>query len=327
MTVVVTGAGGHLAANLIRMLLKEKRHIRAVVRSDKRAVKGLDVETVQADVLDPHSLKMAFKGAEVVYHLAALVSITGGQSGMVARTNVEGVRNVVDACLEEGVDRMIHFSSIHAHRQAPLAEPLDERRPYVSSHHPNAYDRSKAGGEEQILNGVERGLNAVIINPTAVIGPWDFKPSPMGRVFLDLYHGRLMGFVDGGFDWVDARDVALGAMAAEAKGRAGQKYLLSGHWKSLRELAEIARDRTGMELPSFCLPLWLAQMATPLTGMYCKITGARPLFTRESIAALRSNRYISCEKARRELGYDPRPIENTVKDIFDWLKEAGRTEA
>ena len=259
MTVVVTGAGGHLAANLIRLLVKRGRRVRAVVRRDVRAIKGLDLELVRADLLDLSSLLRAFKGAKIVYHLAAVISISGEQKGLVERTNVLGTRNVVEACLETGVRRLIHFSSIHAHQQEPLNKVLDENRSYVPSDHPTPYDRSKAGGEREILRGVEMGLDAVIVNPTGVIGPWDYKPSLMGQMFLDLYHHKYISLVRGGFDWVDARDVALGAMAAEEKASPGNKYLLSGHWRTFRDLAELARKVSGIDPPSIYTPLWLAR--------------------------------------------------------------------
>ena len=326
MTVVVTGAGGHLGANLIRLLVEKRRKVRAVVRTDKRALEGMDVEIVQADVLDFPSLLKAFDRAEVVYHLAAVISITGGQEGLVERVNVDGPRNVVKACLKTGVRRLIHFSSIHAHPQEPVNEIMDENRSYVPLDHPISYDRTKAEGERQILKGVKMGLDAVIVNPTGVIGPWDFKPSLMGQMFLDLYHRKLIGLVKGGFNWVDARDVALGAMAAEEKGKSGHKYFLSGHWKTLYELASMAQKVTGINPPSFCVPIWLARVCVPFAMMVCNITGRRHLFTSDSLAALRSNRHISYEKANKELGYMPRSIEDTIKAIYDWFKNSERIE-
>ena len=326
MTVVVTGAGGHLAANLIRLLVERRRKVKAVVRKDVRALEGLDVEIARADLLDFSSLLKAFEGAETVYHLAALISISGGQAGLVERSNVEGPRNVVEACLKTGVRRLIHFSSIHAHQQEPLDELLDENRSYVPPNHPISYDRSKAEGESQVLNGVKMGLDAVIVNPTGVIGPWDFKPSFMGQMLLDLYNRKLIGLVNGGFNWVDARDVALGAMAAEEKGRSSHKYFLSGHWKTLRELAAIAQKITGINPPSICTPQWLARISAPFAMMVCNMTGGRHLFTGESLAALRSNRHISCEKAKKELGYVPRPIEDTIRETYDWFRSSERIQ-
>lgn len=323
MTVVVTGASGHVGGNLVRALLAAGRRVRCVVRDDARAIAGLDVERVRADVFDPASLRAAFDGAEVVYHLAAKVSIEGDPGGIVHRTNVEGPRNVAAACLAARVKRLVHFSSIHAFVQRPFDERLDESRPLVTDPREMAYDRSKAAGQREVLDAVRRGLDAVIIHPTAILGPFDFKPSPVGQVLLDLYHRRLPALVAGGFDWVDVRDVVAGAMAAEQRGRTGRSYLLSGEWKSVVELAAIAEAVTGVRPPRFVAPFWLARLGAPFLTAFARLTGRRPLYTADSLHALESNRRISCERAVAELGYTHRPLRETIADAYAWFREAG----
>ena len=163
----------------MRELIRRRRPCRALVHHNMRPIEGLPVERVSGDVMDPVSLERAFQGAEVVYHLAARISLIGGQDGLVHDTNVVGTRNVVAACLAAGVRRLVHFSSIHAFQQRPFDEPLDETREKSGDEAP-AYDRSKALAEREVLAGVERGLDAVIVNPTGVLGPFDFEPSAMG---------------------------------------------------------------------------------------------------------------------------------------------------
>lgn len=327
MTVVVTGASGHVGGNLVRALLAAGRKLRCVVRDDARAIDGLDVERVRADVTDPASLRAAFDGAEVVYHLAAKISIEGDPDGIVHRTNVEGPRNVVAACLDAKVKRLVHFSSIHAFTQPPLLEHLDEGRPLVDDPDEMAYDRSKAGGQREVLEGVRRGLDAVIVHPTAIMGPFDFKPSAVGQVLLDLYHRRLPSLVDGGFDWVDVRDVVAGALAAEQRGRTGRNYLLSGEWRGVAELARLAEDVTGVRAPRFVAPFWLARLGVPFMTGFARLTGRRPLYTADSLHALKSNRKISCERAATELGYSHRPLRETVADAYAWFREAAMLAA
>jgi dihydroflavonol-4-reductase len=324
MMTVVTGASGHVGANLIRALVAQNRPCRALVHRDRRAFANLPIETVPADVLDVESLERAFAGAELVFHLAAKISIAGDPGGHVHATNVIGTRHVVTACLRAGVRRLVHFSSIHAFSQEPLDQPLDESRLRVHPASALAYDRSKAFGEIEIQEGLRQGLDAVIINPTAVIGPYDYYPSRMGQVFLDLYHRRLPAVIDGGFDWVDARDVVHTALVAAEKGQRGENYLLSGHWLSTMDLARLAAAITGVPAPRWTTPMWLARAAAPFALAYARTVGKDPLFSPEALAALRANRHISHQKAARAFGYGPRPLRDTVADIYDWFKQNGR---
>lgn len=320
--VVVTGAAGHIGGNLIRALLAEGRRVRAVVHEDTRAIDGLDVERVHADVLDLDSLREAFDRAEVVYNLAVVISITGEQGGRVRRTNVDGVRNVAAACLDRKVKRLIHFSSIHAYSPEPRDRPVDENRPLVPEGAP-AYDRSKALGQLQILEAVRDGLDAVIVNPTAVLGPHDYKPSRMGAVQLMLYRRKMPALVAGGFDWVDVRDVVAGAIAAEKKGRTGESYLLSGHYATFAQLAHLVQEVTGIKVPSIVVPMWLAYIGAPFVQTFSRLSGSMPLYTIEALHALRCYREVSHEKASRELDYNPRPLRDTVADTWAWWRDRG----
>jgi len=320
---VVTGASGHLGANLVRALLAETRPVRALLHKNCQALQGLDVEMVEGDICDLESLYKAFDGADVVYHLAARISISMHGWPMLESVNVAGTRNVVEACLHTGVHRLVHFSSIHALIQQPMYVPVDEDRPLAESRYHPPYDRSKAAGEKEVLGGIERGLDAIIINPTAVIGPYDYEPSYLGEAIITLANGKMPALVDGGFDWVDARDVVAGAMHAEKQAPTGAKYLLSGHWASMCDLAAIVEEISGIPAPRLVCPLWLASIGTPFATVYASITGTRPLYTKASLAALHSNRNMSHQKATRDLGYKPRPLRNTVCDTLDWFQGNG----
>ena len=323
MTVVVTGASGHVGSNLVRELLQRGRKVRVLIHRNQRSLEELEVERVHGDVTDPTSLRGAFEGADVLYHLAALISIDGDRGGAVPATNVAGVRHVVAAALECRVRRMVHCSSVHAFEQEPLTEPLDERRAQVTSSSYPAYDRSKAAGEAEVRKAIAQGLDAVIINPSGIIGPNDYGPSRMGRVFLDLYHRRLPALVEGGFDWVDVRDVVAGALAAEEKGRTGENYLLSGHWQSVEDLAAMVEEITGVRPPPVTCPMWLARVAAPFVVTYGRVVGREPLFTSESLHALRANRRILHEKATRELGHAPRPTVESIRAVYESFARAG----
>lgn len=324
MKALVTGATGHVGANLCRTLVERGHTVVALCHNPSDALDGVDVERAPGDVLRPETLRDAAQGADVAFHLAARISIDGDPDGKVRAVNVDGTRNVVAACLEARVRRFIHFSSFHAFRQAPFDQELTEDRPPVdSSAFP--YDRSKAAGEREVLAAVERGLQAMILNPTAIIGPHDYRPSLMGEVLLDLYHGRLPSLVPGGSDWVDVRDVCDAAIAGVEQGRPGERYLLGGGWASVADLAAMAESITGRKGPRFTTPLWLARAGVPFARLHSRLTGKRPLYTHESLDRLvRSSRRVSHAKAARELGFAPRPLRTTLEDSYAWLDAAGR---
>jgi len=328
MRVVVTGASGHVGANLMRALLERGDNVRALVYERAAALEGLDVERVRGDVLDADSLARVFEGAERVYHLAAIISIDGDRGGAVPAVNVRGARNVAEAALAAGVQRLVHCSSIHAFDQKPHDQPLDETRSRSDQRrgHP-AYDVSKARGEREVRAVIERGLDAVIVNPTAIIGPNDFEGSKMGRVFLDLVRRALPTLIDGGFDWVDVRDVCAGMIAAGDRGRTGESYLLGGRYASVRELADIVHGATGIRPPRATSPMWLARIGAPFVVAAGRITGREPLYTGEALRALRANRNILVTKARDELGYRVRSLEQTVHDALSWYVASGRLPA
>jgi dihydroflavonol-4-reductase len=323
MTTVVTGASGHIGANLIRALLARGRKVRALHHVNRRAIENLDVEIVPGDVCNPSSLREAFKGAEVVYHLAARISLSMDDWPLIEPINVTGTRNVVQACLDCGVRRLVHFSSIHAFKQESSDMAIDESCPLVEPPRCPPYDRSKAAGEKEVRRGIERGLDAVIISPTAVIGPHDYEPSFLGEALLNLARGKMPALVAGGFDWVDVRDVVEGAIRAESQAPTGAKYLLSGHWASVSDLAVLVEEIIGTPAPNLVLPRWLAYVGAPFMAGFAQLTGKRPLYTSASIRALCSSQNVSYEKAAGELGYHPRPLRETIVDTFQWFHESG----
>jgi dihydroflavonol-4-reductase len=320
---VVTGASGHLGANLIRALKSEGGEVRALSHRNNDGIAGLDVELVSGDVLDAGSLNAAFEGAEQVYHLAGFISLLANDWAACSAVNVEGTRNVVNACLQAGVKRLVHFSSIHAFCQEPFDIPIDESRPFVNMEKAPAYDRSKAAGEQIVRRAVTKGLNAVIINPTAVVGPFDYRPSHTGQAIIQMATGKLPVLIDGGFDWVDARDVVSGAIKAAEIAPSGSRYLLSGHWLSLKGLAEMVSSVSGVRPPAFTCPMGIAALCAPIVTFTARMAGKRPIYTSASLKAVVSNRDTRHDKATSELGYQPRPLQETIFDTVTWFKENG----
>ncbi len=322
MNVVMTGATGHVGANLTRALVERGDRVRVLIRHAEHALKGVDCERVPGDVRDPDALDRLVRGAELVYHCAAKISLEPVDPE-VEPINVDGVRNITDACLRHGVRRLVHFSSIHAFSTEPAAEVLDEKRPLIDDPRQPPYDRSKAAGQRVVLSAVDKGLDAVVLHPAAVLGPHDYMPSRMGRVLLSLARGRMPGLVDGGFSWVDVRDIVAAALAADTRARRGENYLLSGHWLSVPQLANVAAQVTGRRPPFLTTPMWLARAVAPVAAGIAKLLRTDPLFNSVSLHALRIHRYASHDKARAELGFSPRPTKETLEDTYAWFRQTG----
>ena len=327
MLIVVTGATGHVGANMVRGLLEQGFSVRAVYHSESKltALKGLPLETVKADVLDPSSLAHAFAGAHAVVNLAAIISIGGDPKGLVMTTNTQGPRNVVAACLQAGVGKLIHFSSIHAFHYTAKDPVVNESSPPADADpRAFAYSRSKAIGEREVLKGLDQGLDVNVFNPTSVIGPHDYFGSLSGDMLRKLFRGALPALIRGGFDWVDARDLVPPVIEVLNHSRPGERYLLSGRWASFRELAGIAHAVSGVKPPLLTLPVWAAMAGLPFLQLHSRLTSRQALYTWESLRIIQdSNLNCSHEKAARELGYQPRALEETVRDIFEWDKGLG----
>jgi dihydroflavonol-4-reductase len=323
MTAVITGASGHVGATLVRILLARGERVRGMVHHDRRALDGLDVEVVPADVCDPSSLLRVLRGDDVVYHTAAHISILPSERDSLEAVNIRGTRNVVDACLRCGVRRLVHFSSIEAFSDRPPDALIDETHARAEGPDDGPYARSKAAGEAVVREGAARGLDAVILNPTAIIGPYDYRGGPLSDAILRLARGALPFLVEGGFNWVDVRDVAAGAVRAAESAQPGAQYILAGHWVSLRDLAALIQEITGTPAPHWIAPMALARIGAPFITEFSHLTGQRALYTSASLRPLRGYRHVSHDRASRDLGYRPRPFRETITDTIGWFEEGG----
>ncbi|MBC8503466.1 MAG: NAD-dependent epimerase/dehydratase family protein [Chloroflexi bacterium] len=321
--IAITGISGLVGGNMARALIAKGHSVRGLIHHDRQAVEGLDIQLSEGDISDIISLKHAFKGVEIVYHLAASISLSANNWPFMNANNVIGTRNVVEACLACGIQRLVHLSSIHAMEQEPLGSALDETRPLALSSKTPYYDRSKALGELEVQRGMEQGLDAVIINPTGILGPNDFKPSYFGKAVIALAKGKLPALVQGGFDWVDVRDVVDGIIAAAQHAPSGAKYLLSGHWRSITEIARLVAKETDTKPSGIIVPMWLAYLGLPVINIISIISDKEPLYTRFSLQTMNSNKQISHARATDELGYAPRSFEETLTDTIRWFDKNG----
>lgn len=318
MNMAITGATGQLGAALVRRLLEEGHQVRVLIRKDDRAVAGLPVSKIYGSLENDEALRQLVSGAEVVYHLAGRISIGHVPELALQETNVDGTRRVINVCRQEGVRRMVHFSSVHAYAAVPADKPFDETAPPATAF---PYERTKAAAQALVVaaNGSD-GLETICLNPTAVLGPLDYKPSLQGQMILDLINRRLPLLTPGGFDWVDSRDVAQAAAAAASRGKPGSCYLLSGKYAGMLDLAAMVGWITGQKPPERAAPFWLLKSIAPILETWSRLRNQPALFTRESLSHVeKGHPNVSNARAVADLGFAPRPLEDTLRDTCMWF--------
>jgi len=320
---IVTGATGLLGNVLVRELVSRERDVKVFVRktSDTVCFNGCEVEKLYGDVLDLDSLVRAFKDAENIYHLASEISIMPGPNKSLREVNLTGAKNVIKACFQSGIKRLIYTSSIHAFKEVKNVSTIDESVPFDPSSPMGEYNRTKAMASLAVKEAVREGLDAVIVCPTAVMGPYDFKISNLGSLVIEYCNKRQKIIIDGAYDFVDVRDVAVGHILAAEKGKTGETYILSGQRLTIPELMSMLEDLTGIPAPKHKLPQWLAYAVAFVTPVYYKLSRNKPIFTTYSLKTVKSNSFISHKKATEELGFSPRPIRETIEDDIKWFKE------
>jgi dihydroflavonol-4-reductase len=323
--IVVTGATGHIGNVLIRQLLATGQDVRAIVpvEEDLTPLKGLPIEILTGDVRNLGSLLNGFRGADMVYHLAGIISILPGKRRILEEVNVQGTKNVIIACRQCNVKRLIYASSIHALKELAHGSVITESQPFDPIAVLGEYAKSKARASLEVIKGIENGLDAVIVCPTGVIGPYDFKGSEMGHLILTFLRHKLPAGVNGAYDFIDVRDVSTGLILAGQRGVKGEMYIMSGERISIRELFSLLETISGTRAPSIMIPCWLARIAGIVSTPFILWRKKKPLFTAYSIDVLRSNSVVDSSKARSTLGYSARPIINSLKDTIAWFIDEG----
>ncbi len=327
---LVTGAYGHLGHTIVEQLLARGEEVRglALPCDSIPAPVRRGLEIYQGDVCDPHSLEDFFRVDEdcdiVVIHTAGIVSIASKFNQKVFDVNVIGTKNIVDMCRKTGVKRLIHVSSVHAIPEKAKGEIITEVSRFDYRKVKGLYAQTKAKATQIVLNAAARGLDAVVVHPSGILGPGDYGHGHLTQLVSDYLNGRLSACVKGGYDFVDVRDVAAGILAAVDKGRKGECYILSNRFYPVQELLDTLHEVTGRKKIKTVLPLWFAKGTAPLAEMYYKILKQPPLFTRYSLYTLTGNGYFSHEKADRELGYTTRDMRETLRDTATFLISQGR---
>jgi dihydroflavonol-4-reductase len=320
MRIAITGASGHVGANLCRMLIREGHHLKALVYRDLTGIEDLPMEFIRGDITNVDDLIALCSSCEIVIHLAAFISLRKKDKDCM-RINADGCINLVKAAQKTGVRKIIHFSSIHAYDQEPSNETLDENRS-LCLNSPISYNRSKALGQKFMMESSTPDLEIIILNPTAIIGPADYAPSYSGQAVLRFYRGQNPGIIPGGYDWVDVRDVCQAAINAMEYGTGGTSYLLSGNWQSLKDVVNGIWKLGGHAPPRLEIPISLAQLGIPFMSVQALIRKKPSLFTYVTLDTIKnSHRDISHEKARKVLKYNPRPFDVTLSDTIKWFQD------
>jgi len=328
---LVTGAAGHLGLTVTRMLLERGETVRVLVLPADATAAQLPegVEVMTGDIRDSASIEPCFATAAdealTVIHCAGIVTIASRYDPNVYDVNVNGTRNIVDLCLRHGVRKLVYVSSVHAIPPLPHGETIREIEHFDPAKVKGLYAQTKAEATALVLAAArERGLNASVVHPSGICGPDDYSNGHLTQLIRDWHDGGLTAGIQGGYDFVDVRDVAGGILACEERGRSGECYLLTNQYISVREIFDSLHRLGGRRHIRRFLPLWFIRLMAPMAELYYRILRQKPLFTAYSIYTLESNAVFSHDKATRELGYTTRPFDDTLRDTLTWCEKACR---
>ena len=324
---IITGIGGHLGNTIARELLSSGETVRGFARPDEDVTMlyGDTVSIVRGDVRDRSSLEPLFYGLNadedeiIVIHCAGIVTVASRYDQRVVDVNVNGTRNIVELCKEHRVKKLVYISSVHALPELPQGNVMHEVDGFRADAVIGLYAKTKAAATQIVLDAAREGLDATVIHPSGIIGPNDYGHGHLTQMVINYLNGSLTACVEGGYDFVDVRDVADGVIAATEKGKKGECYILSNRYIPVKELLNTLSRVTGGKTIKTVLPLWFAKLTAPLAELYYKIRHEAPLFTRYTLYTLTSNARFTYEKARRDLDYKPRDISSTIMDTVSFL--------
>lgn len=315
--VLVTGASGFLGWHVARALVKRGRRVRALVRPGSH-VTGLDVDITVGDLRDPVSLDRALKGCGLLFHVAADYRLWARQPADLYRSNVDGTRNLLSASRRAGLERVVYTSTVGC-IGIPHDSLGDENTPVSLRDMTGDYKRSKFLAEQVALEFARDGFPVIIVNPTAPVGDHDVKPTPTGQIVADFLDGRLPAFIDTGLNIVDAEDVAEGHLLALESGKPGERYILGSENLTLAAILQLLAGITGRKAPAVRLPYAVAYCAGICSTAWAQVTGDPPRVPIDGVRMARKKMWVSHDKARRELGFQPGPAEGALRKAVNWF--------
>ena len=330
-TYLLTGAAGFLGSNISRTLISQGKAVRALVLPNDPAASQVpsEAEVVLGNLLDIESLEKFFTvdaGVDIiVIHCASMVIITDEFSQKLHDINVGGTRNILDMCLEHKVKKLVYVSSTSAIPELPHGQKIQEVSRYDPEKVIGGYAKTKAEASQLVVDTVEKtGLDASIIFPSGIFGPNDYAYGFYANAIIDIVAEKMPAGMAGSFNVVDVRDLAESIVACAEKGRKGEGYILSNDIVTFDDIFRLVAKYTGAKRVKTILPLPLARFFAFFTELYGKITKKPMLLTNFILFNLARNNTFSSEKARKELGYNPRPFEETIRDTVNWLVSEGK---
>jgi dihydroflavonol-4-reductase len=323
---LLTGATGFVGSAVARVLAARGHRLRLLVRptSDRRNLADVDAELALGDLTDPASLTRAAAGCRYVFNVAADYRFWVPDPDAMLRANVEGTLAVMRAAQAAGVERIVHCSSVAALGWTQDGAPADETTQTNEADFIGTYKRSKFLAERAVMDLVRReGLPAVVVNPSAPVGPRDIKPTPTGKMIRDAAAGRVPAYIDTGLNMVHVDDVAEGHALALERGRIGERYVLGGENLLLKDILALVAEVVGRRPPRIEVPEALVWPAAWFMEGLARLTGIPPMMTRDHIKMARHKMFYSSAKAIRELGYSPRPLRAAIEDAVAWFRANG----
>ena len=326
MTTLVTGATGFVGSHVARQLAASGHRVRVLVRrsSNLQALEGLAVESVEGDLGDLVSLGRAMRGVRRLFHVAADYRLWARNPEEIYATNVEGTRRLFDVASQAGVERIVYTSTVATiavpnHGQALPNEETRATLDQMIGH----YKRSKFLAELEAIKAAAAGTPIVIVNPTAPVGPGDWKPTPTGRIILDFLNGKMPAYVDTGLNVAAVEDVAAGHLLAAERGRIGERYILGARNMTLKQILDALGVITGRPAPHVRLPHAVALAAGYADEFLSRLIGREPQIPVEGVKMSRHRMFVASDKAERELGYKPGAVEPALAAAVRWYEERG----
>lgn len=322
---VVTGASGFIGHHVARVLCARGENVRVILRKTSRRehLAGLPVEIVEGDLGEPASLARALAGASRLYHVAAAYTFGARDPAYIYADNVEGTRNVLQAAADARVERIVYTSTVGALATSTRDSMSDETTPVSQRDIVSHYKVSKYLAQQVAEEFAAGGLDVVIVNPSAPVGPGDAKPTPTGKMIVDFLKGKMPAYVDTGLNLIAVEDVAEGHRLAALNGKRGEKYILGHENMHLREILEMLALVSGRKAPRVQIPHAVAYAAAACSEVKARLTGGSPQIALESVRMARKFNFVDASKAVRELGLPQTSIEAALKRAVDWFRANG----